>query len=110
MTKKLCKAIAAEDRRTVRIRIWVTAAEKREIQAQALIRNLDVTQFLLRSVFHRRADVKMETEMILALREAVSAIKELHAGYLAQGLQPPEAVLAPVIDQAVEAILSLARY
>lgn len=110
MSRKPYKSVAPEDRRSEFIRIRTTASEKLEIQEQALIRNLDVSKFLIRSALHRRADIKVETEMILAIREAVAAIKGLHVAYLDLGVTPPETVLAPVIDEAVEAILSLARY
>lgn len=110
VSKKLCKRLPEAERRTPIIKFRATAAEKADIEAQAAARNLTVSAYLLRMALHRRADIKMETEMILAVRESVSAIKALHAEYLAQGLVPPEPILALVIDSAVRAILNLERY
>lgn len=107
---KLCKPIPAQDRRTPFIKMRVNQAERLEIEEQARIRNLNVSEYLRRVALHRRADVRIETEMILELQKAVVAIRSLHSGYLQQGLAPPENILGPVITNAIQAILNVARY
>lgn len=110
MAKRLCKRIPEKDRRTQFIRIRVNEQIHSEIASEAAIRNLDVSAYMLRMALHRRADVRIETEMILAVRDTVSAIRSLHSGYLERGLLPPEAQLAPVMNHAIQALLNLARY
>lgn len=107
---KLFKPVAEAERKAPTIKFRVTAAQKSEIYAQAAARNLAVTEYILRMTLHRRADIRIETSMILALREAVNAIKRLHADYVATGHTPPEHLLGPVIQDAIVAILNLSRY
>lgn len=107
---KLCKPVPAQDRRTPFIKMRVSLAERLEIEEQARLRNLNVSEYLRRVALHRRADVQIETEMILELQKTVAAIRALHAGYLQQGLAPPENILGSVITNAIQAILNVARY
>ncbi len=107
---KLFKPVAVTERKAATFKFRATETEMSEIHAQAAARNLTVTEYILRMALHRRADVRIETAMILALREAVAAIKELHAEYVSTGHPPPEHLLGPVIQETVVAILNLSRY
>ena len=107
---KLFKTAGEAERKASMITIRAMGAQKDEIYAQAAARNLTVTEYILRMTLHRRADIRIETSMILALREAVDAIKRLHADYVATGHPPPEHLLGPVIQDAIVAILNLSRY
>jgi uncharacterized protein (DUF1778 family) len=107
---KLFREVAEEKKRKKLLKAYGTEVEKKAIEEQAAIRDLSVSDYLVRSALHRRADVKMETDLILAVREMVNQLKAVHAGYLAKGLQPPETVLQPVLNRCEEAILNLARY
>ena len=107
---KLCKPVSDAERRTPIIKFRVSAAEKLDIEKQAKIRNLTVSDYVRRAVFHRRADVRIETEMILEIRAAGAEIKALHATYKASGNPPPENLSAPVLQNAILAIQSLGRY
>lgn len=107
---KLFKKIAIEDKRGKSVLIRLTVSEVIDLQQQAQIRNLSTSEYVRRMALHRRADVKMETGLILAVRNVVTEIRALHAAYLAQGLSPPEAILQPILMRCEQAILSVARY
>ena len=108
--KKLCVAVTDEVRRDSRTTIRWNGSEFADVELQAQSRNLSTVEYIRRAVLHRRADLKIETTMILEIREVVAAIKALHAAYLENGLEPPEHLLGPVIQNAIVAILRLSRY
>lgn len=87
-----------------------TPKEKDEIIRQAEIHGLLPSEYALRRCLGRRVDAKLETDMILELRDAIAALKALHAQYEKQGDPPPYDQLAPVMNAAIEAIRSLGRY
>lgn len=107
---KLCKPVADEDRRDPIMRFRVNAAERKEIEQQAAIRGLDLSKYVRRCLLHRRADVRIEIDMILAVRDVVAEIKALHKAYLAAGHPPPEKQLGQVLQHAIRAIQNLERY
>lgn len=108
MTELFKKKPDAE-RRTERREIRMTKKEAEAIEASARARNLDVTQFILRAALGRRADVRYETEIVLALRDVVKALKTLHKAVVDRGLVPPEAEWRPVIKEAVAAMLRISK-
>lgn len=107
---KFFKPVSDRQRRDTIMSVRMTSEEKQKIVEQAKIRNLTASNYLLRCGLKRRADVKIETEMILEVRAAVAEIKALHAMYMASGNPPPENLLAPVLQNAILAIQSLGRY
>ncbi|MEO8407714.1 MAG: hypothetical protein ABI476_04725 [Oxalobacteraceae bacterium] len=107
---KLFKKVPEEKLRGKLLKCYVTQSELVSIQRQAEIRNLSVSTYLLRIALHRRADVKIESEMILAVRDVVTEIRALHAAYLAKDLPPPEEILRPILCRCELAILNVARY
>lgn len=107
---KLFREVKDEKKRKTLLKAYGTEDEKKEIARQAAIRGLSVSDYLVRCALHRRADVRIETELILAVRDVVTEIRTLHAAYLTQGLSPPEAILRPILSQCEQAILNVARY
>lgn len=110
MSEKPFKSVAAEDRRDPRFSVRMTHSERSELNDLARMHNLHPGEFARRKIFGRRLDARLETEMILEVREAVAEIKALHATYKASGNPPPETLLAPVLQNAILAIQSLGRY
>lgn len=104
------KKIPDASRRTVFLRIRLNASERADIQEQAQVRNLSTSDYVRRSTLHRRADVKIETKMILEVREAVMEIRKMRADYLDKGIAPPDDVLRTVLGRAEEAIMGVANY
>jgi uncharacterized protein (DUF1778 family) len=106
---KLFREVDEKKKRKELLKAYGTEDEKKTIVEQAAIRGLSVSDYLVRSALHRRADVRMETELILAVRDVVTEIRELHAAYLAKGLLPPEAILRPILVGCEQAILNIAN-
>lgn len=71
---------------------------------------LTVSEYVLRKALQRRVDAKLETAMILELRDCVAAIRELHATYEKHGHPPPYEQLVPVLNESIAAIQALGRY
>ena len=95
--------------RSVRRELRLTKEEDRQIREAAALRQLDVSDLIRRAALGRKADVRVEVEIILMLIEAVKEIRELHAAVLATGALPPEKQWQPVIDQAVAAMLRIEK-
>ena len=93
----------------VRRELRLTTEEDRQIREAAALRQIDVSDLIRRAALGRKADVRVEVEIILMLIEMVKAIPELHATVLATGALPPELQWQPVIDQAVAAMLRIEK-
>lgn len=104
----LFKKKPEDQRRTSRIPVRVTMAEREKIVEAARIRALDVSEFMRRAALGRKADVKIAYDIIHELRAVTKAIRELHAAYLAIGETPPEDVLRPLMDEIVKAMKRVA--
>lgn len=105
---KLFKTKPAHEKRTIRYPILMTEKEAETIRHSALIRNLSVADFIRRAALNRKADVKFETEIVLALCSLVNEIKNMHAGITKNMKLPAEFVeWRAVIRAAQEAISKL---
>lgn len=89
--------------------IRISEDEKAEIIRQASIRSLTASEYVRRAVFHRRADVKIELEMILAVMSAVAELRTLHATFQTKGVAPPEEMRI-VLESCEKAIIHLAKF
>ena len=108
MSKPFEKVPKAE-KRTVRYEIMLFTKEAEEIRTSAKIRNLSVADFMRRAALGRRADVRFETETVLALREVVQAIRQLHTTFAAKDAALPKEELGQVIDAALAAMLRIEK-
>ena len=95
--------------RSVRRELRLTTEEDRQIREAAALRQIDVSDLIRRAALGRKADVRVEVEIILMLIEVVKEIRELHTAVLATGALPPEQQWQPVIDQAVAAMLRIEK-
>lgn len=77
------------------------------IAEAAKMRNMSTSAFMRSAALGRRADVDYVSPIVLKLSDATRAVRELHAGYLAQGLEPPEDLMLEVIMLSKKAILSV---
>lgn len=107
MGNELFKKKDEAERRAERLRIWVTADEKKKIEHSAAIRQMDVSEFVRRAALGRKADVDHETEAVLALAAITREVRALHAAMVEHGVMPPEADLLPLILEARQAILRI---
>lgn len=106
---KLFKKLPKTEKRTVRYEIMLFVTEAEEIRTSARIRNLSVADFIRRAALGRRADVRFDTETVLALREVVRTIRELHTTFAAKELRLPIDRLGEVIDAALAAMLRISK-
>lgn len=94
-----------DDRHSESMLIRLTKKDKAQIQKSAEWRNLATSEFMRRAALGRRTDVDYETAIVLALTDVSRSIRELHAGFLSQGMVPPEDILLPVLLGAEAALL-----
>lgn len=106
---KLFKKLPDAEKKMVRLEILLSKREAEDIRAFALIRNLSNSEFVRRASLGRRADVGLEVEIILCLREVVQSIRLLHANYVAQGVPIPKAELEKLMDHALGSMLKIGR-
>lgn len=99
---KLFKTKPAHEKRTIRYPILMTEKEAETIRHSALIRNLSVADFIRRAALNRKADVKFETEIVLALCNLVHEIKDMHAGITKNMKLPEEFVEWRVVIRAAQ--------
>lgn len=95
------------DKRSLTHKVRVTTAEDVEIRHLAAIRQMDLSEFYRRSALGRRADVDVETEIVLALRDFTRAVRELYAGMMDRDIVPPEELLKSAIQGASAAMLRI---
>lgn len=87
---KLFKPKPADEKRSIRYPILLTEKEAMAIRNAALIRNLSVAEFIRRAALGRKADVRYETEIVLALRDVTQAIRKMHADFVETKVLPTE--------------------
>lgn len=98
-----------DDRHSESMLIRLTKKDKAQIQKSAEWRHLATSEFVRRAALGRRTDVDYETAIILALADVGRSIRELHAGFVSQGMEPPEDILLPVLRAAEATTLSFRR-
>lgn len=102
---KLIKPVSDENRKSVAYQVRLNQAEAIAIRRSALMRNLSVAEFIRRAALGRKADVRYETEIVLALREVTQAIRKMHADFVEAKILPVEfEEWRVVIKQATEAM------
>ena len=99
---KLFKTKPAHEKRIIRYPILLTEQEAETIRHAALIRNLSVADFIRRAALGRKADVKFETQIVLALCSLVNEIKNMHAGIAKNMKLPAEFVEWRVVIRAAQ--------
>lgn len=106
---KLFKTVPAEQRRSNRYEIRLTAKEAEAIQFSAKIRQMSVAEFMRRAALGRRADVRYEVEIVIVLRDVVAAIRLLYAALVERGITPPKEAWGPLIDEACAAMRRITK-
>ncbi len=104
MKHKLFRPKPPEQNRSKRLEIRATEKEAKDIQFAADIRQMTVAEFMRRAALGRRADVRYEVEIVLALSNVISEIRDLHAAVVKTGILPPENEWRPIITKAIEAM------
>lgn len=100
---KLFAAVPDEERRRLRIPVLVTANEKSQIEHNASIRSLSASDYMRRVALGRKADVRYDTQIVLALTEVVQSIRTLNLDLVAMQIQDTDK-LGALLDTMREAI------
>lgn len=104
---RLFTPVPAELRRSVSMMIRLTPSEAQKIRHAADVRCLDVSEFVRRAALGRKAEVQMESKIILALHHVIQDIRAMHQTFRERGVPPPDELLLPVMRAAGAAILSI---
>lgn len=102
--KKLFTSLPDGIGKEVRIEFRASKAERERIKYLAAVRQMPLSEFLRRAALGRAAPVDIDTDLVLCLSDATSAIRDLHKAYLHIGCQPPEDLLRLVIENTVIAL------
>ncbi len=98
-----------DQKRSIRYEILLSPTEAEDIRSFAKLRDLSVADFMRRAALGRRTDVQFETEIVLALREVVQSIRQLHSAFAAKDIFILKSELAQVIEQALAAMLRIGK-
>jgi predicted RNA-binding protein len=61
---------------------------------------MTMSEFLRRTALGKKAEVRIETQIIIELMNCISATKRLHAALLERGVKPPEEEWLLIIQNA----------
>lgn len=78
---KLFRKIDPIQRRSIEMRVYLSAAESKKIKQLAEIRHLSVANYILRAALGKRADIHHNSEVTLALSMFARALRDFHARY-----------------------------
>jgi hypothetical protein len=101
--------IDPEDRRGEFFRVRLTRDEKDQVLDAARMRALSPAEFARRALLGRKAELRVENEIILAIREVAGEVKKLHLVMTNGNLIPPEEKMRQVLDEAIKAILRVSN-
>ncbi|CAG0950743.1 hypothetical protein RHDC4_00059 [Rhodocyclaceae bacterium] len=104
MKRKLFKKVPDAERRTIPLKIMLNAAEDEAIKRAAEIRILDKSEYVRRAALGRRADVRYETEIVLALTKVTQSIRALHVDLMEKGIAPSAEAMRVIVKDARDAI------
>lgn len=76
MTKAF-KKIDAAKKRTINYMVRLSGEEAETIRTSALVRKLSVAEFMRRASLARKADVNYETEIVRAMGESITVMKDM---------------------------------
>lgn len=105
---RLFKKLPDEVRKSSRIQIYASDDEYKIVIFLAWARCLSVSDFVRRVGLGRRAVVRIENEIVLALIAIIMSVRGLYAVHREQGITPPEE-WRPIIAQASAAIVRISR-
>lgn len=106
----LFQKLAPEKRKSFRVAIRLSRKEYEEIQVNANIRNLTVSEFIRRAALGRRADVRIETQIVTQLIHLVQEIRSLRKSLAEVGACPPDEKIIDLIRQASAVMLQIKNY
>ena len=95
----------ASERKTVRRIIRLTTKEDEEIKLAASIRQLSVSEYIRRTALGRKADIRYEVEIVLAISTLMRTLRELHAAYTEGGATIPLEEWRLIREAAIAAMI-----
>lgn len=108
-TKALFTKKADADKATVPTLVKWTTADIEKVRESAALRKMSVNEFIRRAALGRKADVDIDTDIILSLSDLTRAIRSIHADMISKNIKPPEVELLEIINSARSAIQRISK-
>jgi uncharacterized protein (DUF1778 family) len=96
-----------EEKRNVRVAVRLHSTEYEAIRAAADVRHVSVSDFMRSTALGRKCDVRFEVDCILAISDAVRAIRAMHKAMVEHGVPPPEDEMRALILSAERSVIRL---
>ena len=109
MAKQLFTKKAEEDKATIPTLVKWTKADIEKVRQSAALRKLNVNEFIRRAALGRKADVDIDTDIILSLSDLTRSIRAMHSDMVANKVRPPEAEMLATINEARAAIQRISK-
>lgn len=108
-TKALFIKKAEADKATVPTLVKWTPSDIEKVRASAALRKMSVNEFIRRAALGRKADVDIDTDIILSLSDLTRAIRVLHSDMMNKNVELPEVALLEIISDARAAIQLISK-
>lgn len=108
-TNSLFTKKAEAEKATVPTLVKWTEADIAKVRASAKLRKIPVNEFIRRAALGRKADVDIDTDIILALSDFTRAIRGMHADMVSNNIALPEELLLELITGARAAIQRISK-
>lgn len=109
MSKKLFTKKAEEEKASIPTLVKWTKADIEKVRHSAGLRKMSVNEFIRRAALGRKADVDIDTDIILSLSDLTRSIRAMHADMLANKIRPPETEMLATINEARAAIQRISK-
>lgn len=100
MAKQLFTKKADEDKASISTLVKWTPSDIEKVRNSAALRKMPVVEFIRRAALGRKADVDIDTDIILSLSDLTRSIRELHSRMVSHNAVPPEDELKEIINLA----------
>jgi hypothetical protein len=109
MAKQLFIKKADEEKANIPTLVKWTKADIEKVRAAAGLRKMSVNEFIRRAALGRKADVDIDTDIILSLSDLTRSIRAMHADMVGKQIRPPEAEMLATINEARAAIQRISK-
>ena len=109
MRSRLFQKLPDELRASERLELRLAKTDKAKIQHAAAIRNLTVSDYVLRATLGRKAEIRYETEIVVQLVDLIRVLREIHADLKKTGRSPSLEGFRPLVDEVRAAIIRIQK-
>jgi uncharacterized protein (DUF1778 family) len=107
--KKMIKKVPLEEMKSKRLELRLTEANHILIKKMADVRNLSVSDFMLRAALGRKADISFQTGLINELRQCKDELRNLRKFLFESGQESPDDAIEEIIDNLNKVALKISR-